>query len=134
MGGKYHDTMLYRYNTGQAFVHDKISNTTQRPNMSAETPKHRDLLSSLAELSPSKVEKFAIALGVPKNVIEEFQMNHPHDIYRVKSDALSWWVKNERTSWEAVAKALEATGVDERNLANSIRSRHGLALIQPNGK
>ena len=99
--------------------------------MSAETPEHRDLLSSLAKLPSSKVGKFAIALGVPKNVIDEFQTNHPKDVYRVKSEALSWWIANEEASWEAVARALEATGVDERNLAICIRSSHGLVR---NGK
>ena len=94
--------------------------------MSAETPKHGDLLAALADLPPRKVEKFAIALGVPKNVVEESQINNPKDIYRVKSDALDWWIRNDNASWEAVAKALETKGVDERNLAERIRSNHGL--------
>ena len=94
--------------------------------MTAETPKHGDLVGVLADLPPRKVEKFAIALGVPKNVVEESQINHPKDIYRVKSDALDWWIRNENASWEAVTKALEAKGVDERNLAKRIRSSHGL--------
>ena len=63
--------------------------------MTAETPKHGDLLAALADLPPRKVEKFAIALGVPKNVVEESQINNPKDIYRVKSDALDWWIRNE---------------------------------------
>ena len=95
-------------------------------NMTAETPKHGDLVAALADLPPRKVEKFAIALGVPKNVLEESQINHPKEIYRVKSDALDWWIRNENASWEAVTKALEAKGVDERNLARRIRSSHGL--------
>lgn len=94
--------------------------------MSVETPKHGDLLAALADLPPSKVERFAIVLDVPKNVVEESKINHPHDcVYHVKSDALSWWIANETTSWEAVAKALEAKEVDERNLAKKIRSGHG---------
>ena len=94
--------------------------------MTAETPKHGDLLAALADLPPRKVEKFAIALGVPKNVVEESQINNPKDIYRVKSDALDWWIRNKNVSWEAVARALEAKGVDERNLAKGIRSSRGL--------
>ena len=94
--------------------------------MSAETPKHGDLLATLADLPPRKVEKFSIALGVPKNVVEESQINNPKDIYRVKSDALDWWIRNDNASWEAVAKALETKGVDERNLAERIRSNRGL--------
>ena len=90
------------------------------------TLKRGDLLAALAELPPSKVERFAIALGVPKRVIEESQANHPREVHRMKSDALSWWVANEEASWEGVATALEATGVDERNLAKHIRSIHGL--------
>ena len=43
-------------------------------NMTAETPKHGDLVAALADLPPRKVEKFAIALGVPKNVLEESQI------------------------------------------------------------
>ena len=97
--------------------------------MSADASNHSDLLAALSKLPPSKVEKFAFALGVPKNVVEESRVNHPHDIFRVKSDALNWWIANEKTSWEAVAKALEAKGVDERNLSEGIRSRYG--LIQP---
>ena len=76
-------------------------------------------MSALAELPPSKVEKFAIALGVPKKVIEETQTNYPRDVHRVLS---SWLIANEEgAAWEAVAAALEATGVDERNLARQIR-------------
>ena len=92
--------------------------------MSGETIKHGDLLFAVDTLSPQKVEKFAIALGVPKNIIETSQVNYPHDISRVKSDALEWWIRNEETSWEAVANALEK--VDERNLAKDIQRRHGL--------
>ena len=88
------------------------------------TPSHGDLLTALAELPPKKVERFAISLGVPKRVIDESQTNYPHDVYRVKSDALSWWVANiEGASWEGVATTLEAKEVDERNLARQIRSR-----------
>ena len=96
--------------------------------MSAATPKlkHHALVAALAELPPGKVERFAIALGVPKNVIDESRINHPRDISRVKSDALSWWIANEEASWDAVARALEATGVDERNLAKQVRSSHGI--------
>ena len=95
--------------------------------MSASTiPKHSDLLVALADLPPTKVERFAIALGVPNRVIEESQTSHPRSVYRMKSDALSWWVANEEASWEAVAAALEATGVDERNLAIQIRTSHGI--------
>ena len=103
-----------------------VCGTIVNINMTAETPKHGDLVAALADLPPRKVEKFAIALGVPKNVLEESQINHPKDIYRVKSDALDWWIRNENASWEAVTKALEAKGVDERNLARRIRSSHGL--------
>ena len=98
--------------------------------MTAETPKHGDLVVALADLPPRKVEKFTLALGVPKNVFEESQINNPKDIYRVKSDALDWWIRNENASWEAVAKALEAKGVDERNLAGRIRSSHGLVSAE----
>ena len=94
--------------------------------MTAETPKHSDLLAALSDLPPSKVERFAFGLGVPKNVVEESQINNPKDIYRVKSDALDWWIRNENASWDSVAKALEAKGVDERNLAGRIRFSHGL--------
>ena len=94
--------------------------------MTAKTPKHGDLVAAVADLSPRKVEKFAIALGVPKNVVEESQINNPKDIDRVKLDALDWWIRNENASWEAIAKALEARGVDERNLAKRIRSSGGL--------
>ena len=93
----------------------------------AAPPNYETLIAALAELSPSKVEKLVTALGVPKRIIEESRINHPQDIYRVKSDALSWWIANVKTSWEAVATALEATGVDERNLAEQIRSSHGIS-------
>ena len=96
--------------------------------MSASTPKlkHDVLVAALAELPPGKVERFAIALGVPRRIIETSQVNHPQDIYRVKLDALSWWIANKEASWDAVAKALETMGVDERNLATQIRSSHGI--------
>ena len=103
-------------------------------NMTAKTPKHGDLVAAVADLSPRKVEKFAIALGVPKNVVEESQINNPKDIDRVKLDALDWWIRNENASWEAIAKALEARGVDERNLAKRIRSSHGLIVPVEDGK
>ena len=102
--------------------------------MTAKTPQHGDLVAAVADLSPRKVEKFAIALGVPKNVVEESQINNPKDIDRVKLDALDWWIRNENASWEAVAKALEAKGVDERNLAKRIRSSHGLIVPVEDGK
>ena len=111
----------------------KTRPTHERDNMTAETPKHDDLLAALADLPPRKVEKFAIALGIPKNVVEESQINNPKDIYRVKSDALDWWIRNENASWEAIAKALETKGIDERNLARRIRSSHGLVSAE-NGK
>ena len=91
-----------------------------------QTPKHRDVLASLVDLPPTKVGNFAVALGVPKRVVEESRMNHPSDIYRVKSDSLSWWIANaEDLTWEAIAKALESPGVDERNLAKKIRTKQG---------
>ena len=93
--------------------------------MSTKTPEHRDLLVALADLSPRKVEKFAISMGVPMRILEESQVNHPNDVSRLKSDVLYWWIRNENASWEAVAKALEAKGVDEQNLAKSIRSKYG---------
>ena len=80
------------------------------------------MLSALSELPPSKAEKFAIALGVPKRVVKETQTNYPRDVHCMLSNAMSWLIANEEgASWEAVAAALEATGVDERNLARQIR-------------
>ena len=97
--------------------------------MSVDTPKHDELLEALAELPADKVERFAIALGVPRNVVKESRMNNPHDIVLVKSDSLSWWIANKEPSWEAVARALETKTVDERNLAKQIRGvfsgKHG---------
>lgn len=103
--------------------------------MSTKATKHSDLLAVLADLPPSKVEEFVISLGVPKTIVEESQRNHPHDIYRVKSDALSWWLANDaEVSWDAVAKALEAKGVHEQSLAKRIRSSHGLISTTGNSK
>ena len=97
--------------------------------MSVPKLKLGDLLSALAELAPSKIERFATTLGVPKRVIEETEANHPRDVYRVLSDAMSWWIANEEEiSWEAVAAALEVTGVDERNLARQIRANQSQIL------
>ena len=94
---------------------------------SSSTPKIGDLLVSLADLPPTKVERFSVALGVPKRVVEESRVNHPSDICQVKSDSLSWWIANaEDLTWEAIAKALESSGVEERNLAKMIRTEHGI--------
>ena len=91
------------------------------------TPKIGNLLAALADLPPTKVENFAVALGVPKRVVEESRVNHPSDICRVKSDSLSWWIANaEDLTWKAVAKALESPGVEERNLAKKIRTKQGI--------
>ena len=88
---------------------------------------YREFLAALAELPPTKVERFAIALGVPNRVIEESGLNHPGSIYRVKSDALKWWIRNaDDRTWEAIAKALESTEVEERNLAKKIRTKQGI--------
>ena len=86
---------------------------------------HGDLLTALIELPAKKVERFSLALGVPKRIIDEARENHPHDVDRIKSDAMSWWLANKTASWDAVAKALETPGVDERNLARKIRSQYG---------
>ena len=86
---------------------------------------HGDLLAALVELPAKKVERFSLALGVPKRIIDEARENYPHDIGRIKSEAISWWFANKTASWEAVTKALETPGVDERNLAIKIRSQHG---------
>ena len=86
---------------------------------------HDDLLTALVELPAKKVERFSLALGVPKRIIDEARENHPHDVSRIKSDAMSWWLANETASWDAVAKALETPGVDERNLARKIHSQYG---------
>ena len=94
-----------------------------------ETPDYHGLLAALTKLSPSKVERFAIALGVPQRVVEESRINNPRDICRVKADALSWWFANvEVRSWEVIAKAL--VEVDERNMARSLKSR-GPDLVLP---
>ena len=47
--------------------------------MTAETPKHVDLVFALADLPPrlKAMEKFTIVLGVPKNVVKESQINNP---------------------------------------------------------
>ena len=85
---------------------------------------HGDLLAALVELSAKKVERFSLALGVPKRIIDEARENHPHDIGRIKSDAMSWWLANKTACWDAIARALETPGVDERNLAIKIRSQY----------
>ena len=88
--------------------------------------KHGDLLAALVELPPMKVENFSVTLGVPKRIIDEARENHRGNVYRVKSDSVSWWLANaEIISWDAVARALESPGVDERNLARKIRSKYG---------
>ena len=90
------------------------------------TLKDGDLLVALVELPANKVENFSLALGVPKRIINEARENYPHEVGRVKSDAMSWWLANaDEISWDAVAKALETPGVDERNLAKKIRSKYG---------
>jgi hypothetical protein len=89
------------------------------------TLKHGDLLAALVELPAKKVESFSLTLGVPKRIIDEARENHPLDVARIKSDAIDWWLANETTSWDAVAKALESPGVDQRNLAKEIRSKYG---------
>ena len=85
---------------------------------------HGDLLAALVELPAKKVERFSLTLGVPKRIIDEARENHPHDVGRIKSEAISWWLANETTSWDAIATALETPGVDERNLAKKIRSQY----------
>ena len=86
---------------------------------------HGDLLAALVELPAKKVEHFSITLGVPKRIIDEARENYPHNVGCIKSEALSWWLANETSSWDAVARALESPGVDERNLARKIRSKYG---------
>ena len=73
----------------------------------------RDLLAALVELPAKKVESFSLTLGVPKRIIDVARENHPHDVGRIKYDAMNWWLANETASWDAVARALEAPGVDE---------------------
>ena len=90
------------------------------------TLKHGDLLTALAELPATKVESFSIALGVPKRIVVEARENQRGNVYGIKSDVMSWWLANaEIISWDAVARALETPGVDERNLARRIRSKYG---------
>ena len=94
---------------------------------SLTAPKIGDLLAALAYLPPKKVERFAITLRVPKRIVEESRVNHPSDISQIKSDALSWWIANaDDLTWEAIAKALESPGVEERNLAKKIRAENGI--------
>ena len=87
---------------------------------------YRDLWLELSGLPSTKVYSFCLALGVPKDSIDRFQVNNPNDISRVKADSLDWWTKNVEPSWEDVAKALENKEVDERNLAKTIRCKYGL--------
>jgi hypothetical protein len=87
--------------------------------------KHGDLWTALVELPARKVESFALALGVPQTIVDEARENHPHNVGRIKSDTMSWWLANETASWDAVATALESRGVDERNLSRKIRSKYG---------
>ena len=96
--------------------------------MLREVPRlaYRDLWLELSGLPSTKVYSFCLALGVPKDSIDKFQLNNPKDISRVKADALDWWTKNVEPSWEDVAKALENKEVDECNLAKAIRCKYGL--------
>ena len=89
------------------------------------TLNHGNLLAALVELPAKKVESFSLTLGVPKRIIDEARENHRGNVYRIKSDAMDWWLANETTSWDAVTTALETPGVDERNLAKKIRSKYG---------
>jgi hypothetical protein len=91
-----------------------------------------DLLAALVDLPAKKVERFSIALGVPKRIVDEARENHPRDVGRVKSDTMDWWLANKAASWDAVARALETPGVDERNLAKKIRSKYGGVEGKPN--
>ena len=95
------------------------------------TLKHGDLLAALAELPPMKLESFSVTLGVPKRIIDEARENYRGNVYRIKSDAMSWWLANaEIISWDAVARALESPGVDERNLAREIRRSRSGGIIR----
>ena len=95
-------------------------------NVNMSTLKYlRDLLAALVELPAKKVESFSLTLGVPKRIIDVARENHRHNVGRIKFDAMDWWLANETASWDAVARALEAPGVDERNLAREIRSKYG---------
>lgn len=83
---------------------------------------HGDLVVSLVGLPPRKVHVFATVLNVPTQVIKVAEQNHPNDSERVKSEIFFWIANNKRITWEDVASALERQGVDQRNLAEEVRS------------
>lgn len=93
---------------------------------SSQRLSYRDLWLELSGLPSTKVYSFCLALGVPKDYIDGFERNNPHDISRVKAEALDWWTKNAEPSWEDVVKALENKEVNERNLAKAIMGKYGL--------
>ena len=86
-------------------------------------PQLSDLLPVLADLPADKIVQFAIALGVPETAIKTAEKNHPNDVERVKMECLKCWINNsDEVSWEAITRALETNGVDQKNLAKKIQS------------
>ena len=86
-------------------------------------PELSNLLPVLADLPADKIFQFAIALGVPETVIRTAETNRQGDVDRVKLECLQWWISNsDDITWEAISRALETRGVDQKNLARRIQS------------
>ena len=80
-----------------------------------------------------------VHLGVPAEKLKEFERDHPRDVARQRTEAVSYWRDNcENATWDGLAEAVEKLG-DHGNLVKKLReraqdfSRQGGARIEGRG-
>ena len=87
----------------------------------AAVPKLGDIISALKEITDP--HELGIHLGIEAYELEKFEKNYPRDVERQKLEAIKHWQRNFKSSWEALADAVEKMG-NHRNLAEQLRDMH----------
>ena len=73
------------------------------------------------KLLKSKNGKIGRVLKVPEDRIDTFERNNPDDPEEVRVQIIKYWMKNQESSWSAIADVAEKLG--EENLAKKIQSK-----------
>ena len=60
-------------------------------------------------------------LNVPKDKLEEFETNYPHEVARWITEVITYWINNCKAEWKVLWEALCDKSIAQENLGRKIR-------------
>ena len=76
--------------------------------------------------------QIGVQLGVSESKLREIEADH-HTAQRCFSEVISFWIKGNThvpVTWKSLSQVLESSFVNERGLANELRKKCGMEVIE----